>query len=73
MYDGLVHIAANDGLVHIAGWDGLVHTPDSIIASPAGHFEASPPGHVIIPTPPGDQVLHVIQEGFIGHIVNEMI
>ena len=63
----------NDGLVHIATYDGLVHSPDPLTAAPPGRFEASPPGHVFIPTPPADQVLHVINEGVIGHIVNELI
>jgi len=78
-----------DGLVHIAAYDGLVHTPDSIVAGPPGHFEASPPGHarvgppghtwvglpghVTVPTPPADQVIHVINEGITGHIINELV
>jgi len=62
-----------DGLVHIAAYDGLVHGPDAIIAHPAGEFMAQPAGHVIIPTPPADTVIHVIQENFTGHVINELV
>lgn len=62
-----------EGLVHVAAYDGLVHSPDAIMAHPAGDPVAQPPGHVIIPTPPADQVIHLIQEGVIGHIINELI
>ena len=65
--------AMNDGLVHIATYDGLVHSPDAIVAHPPGDPVAQPPGHVIIPTPPADQVIHVIQEGIIGHVINELV
>ena len=61
------------GLVHIATYDGLVHSPDALTAHPAGDPTAQPPGHVIIPTPPADQVIHVIQEGVVGHVVNELV
>ncbi len=63
----------NDGLVHVAAYDGLVHSPDAITGRPAGEFQASLPGHVIIPAPPADQVIHVIQEGVIGHVINELV
>ncbi len=62
-----------DGLVHVAGYDGLVHSPDAIVAHPAGEFWAHQPGNVLVPTPPADQVIHVIQEGVIGHIINELV
>ncbi len=62
-----------DGLVHIAAYDGLVHSPDAVVGHPAGEFMAHAPGHVIIPTPPADQVIHVIQENIVGHVVNEII
>lgn len=62
-----------DGLVHVAAYDGLVHSPDAVVAHPAGEFAAHPPGHVIIPTPPADQVIHVIMENIVGHVVNEII
>ncbi|GFK93269.1 hypothetical protein NNJEOMEG_01100 [Fundidesulfovibrio magnetotacticus] len=63
----------NDGLVHFAGYDGLVHSPDAIVAQPPGHFWAHDPGHVIIPTPPADQVIHTITENFVGHVINEIV
>lgn len=63
----------NDGLVHFAAYDGLVHSPDALLAHPAGEFQAQPPGQVIVPTPPADQVIHVINEGVIGHIINELV
>ena len=71
----------SDGLVHIATYDGLVHSPDPLTAAPPGHFEAGPPGHVEVPpaghiivlTPPADSVIHVINEGVIGHFINQVV
>ena len=63
----------NDGLVHISTYDGLVHSPDAITAHAAGDPTAQPPGHVMIATPPPDQVIRVIQEGIIGHVINELV
>lgn len=71
----------SEGLVHIATYDGLVHTPDNITAGPPGYvdaqppgrFEAQPPGSLIVPTPPPDQAVHILNEGVIGHLVNELI
>ncbi|GAB6039095.1 hypothetical protein JCM15519_36540 [Fundidesulfovibrio butyratiphilus] len=63
----------NDGLVHFATYDGLVHSPDAVLAHPSGEFQASPPGQVTVPTPPSDEVVHVINEGVIGHVINELV
>lgn len=63
----------NDGLVHFATYDGLVHSPDAITAHPAGDFMAAPAGHVLVPTPPADQVIHVLQENIVGHVINELV
>ena len=76
-------------LVHIAGSDGLVHSLDALSAQPPGFVLASPPGHVDIPpaghvdvppgghviisTPPGDSVLHVIPENIVGHFINHLV